>query len=135
MTIIILQKDGQAARQSGCFLQLTSWGMNDDVWEGSIQLDGQLVADISHVSGEQDRYRGVGVLLLQKNITTGHCDVISFRKFDFYLVGDKEKAEDLKNHLSEQPAGTVITVVTGDEVTGAREIGGQLLIPGSTSVW
>ena len=73
--------------------------MGDDVWEGSIWLDGHQVANLSYAPGveEAHRYRGVSVLLLQRNITTGHCDVISYRIFDTYDA--QVEAEDLKNHL------------------------------------
>ena len=83
-----------------------------------IWLDGHQLANLSYAPGveEESRYRGVSVLLLQRNITKGHCDVISYRIFDTYDT--QVEAEDLKNHLDEQPAGTVIAVAACDEATG-----------------
>ena len=39
----------------------------------------------------------------------------------------------MKNHLDEQPAGTVIAVVTGDEVTGQdwKSVTSELTTPGT----
>ena len=117
------QECGQAESRTGCFLELTSWGYDDDVREGSIWLNGKRVLDMSFemssysVKGLYVKYRGASVLVLQRNFTTGCYDIISNKHFDYYRT--REIAEDLKNHLAEQRAGAVIAVITGDEATGA----------------
>ena len=118
---MILQDRDQIDRQKGCFLELTSWGKDDDVWEGSIWLDGELVFDMNYNTLPSHSYRGVRVLILQKN-TTGRCHIISSQHFDIHLQhGGKEKAEDLKRYIIKQRAGTVIAMITGDEATGTIE--------------
>ena len=46
----------------------------------------------------------------------GYCDVISWRLFDIY--GSANNGAFLAEHLEQQPAGTIVAVITGDEPTG-----------------
>ena len=69
------------------------------------------------------------MLLLQRNFTTGHCDIISSHHFDFYIK--MEAAKHLKNLLIRQRAGTVIAVITGDETTGIDKPNFHGTIPGT----
>ena len=104
-------------------MELQAWGFSDPKpLIGRIIVDGIVVAE----ARSKDE-RGLHVVLLKREpLEFWKCSVIanSYRHFDPWM--DKIEGEKLREYIEQQSSGTIILLMSADEVTG-RDKGMQYL--------